>query len=58
MKVAHVQHAKWRTPNLSELTPIMFDMELTHLGLEVAIYSITISYYLDNTNLNPNNTFF
>ena len=24
----------WRSPRLSELTPIVFDMELTHLGLE------------------------
>ena len=23
---------KWRSPSLSELTPIIFDIELTHLG--------------------------
>ena len=36
---------KRRTPSLSELTPIMFHMELTHLGLEVSIYC-----YRDNSN--------
>ena len=28
----------WWPPSLSELTPIMFYKELTHLGLEVSIY--------------------
>ena len=26
----------WRPPNLSELTPILFNMGLTHLGLEAS----------------------
>ena len=25
---------KWKPPSLSELTPMIFDMGLTHLGLE------------------------
>ena len=29
--------AIWRAPSLSELTPIIFDMELTHKGLESSI---------------------
>ena len=28
----------WRPPNLSELTPIIFNMELTHFGLEASNY--------------------
>ena len=31
----------WRPQSLSELTPITFDIELTHLGLETSIYFIT-----------------
>ena len=27
-----LNYHKWRSPSLNELTPIMFDMELTHLG--------------------------
>ena len=27
----------WRPPSQSELTPIIFDLELTHLGSEVSI---------------------
>ena len=27
---------KWRPPSLSELTPIIFNMELTHLGTEAS----------------------
>ena len=33
----------WRPPRLSELTPILFHMELTHLGSEASIYSLKIS---------------
>ena len=28
----------WRPPNLSELNPIISNMELTHLGFEAFIY--------------------
>ena len=28
----------WRSPNLSELTPIIFVIQLTHLGLEASMY--------------------
>ena len=31
---------KWRPPRLSELTPIISNMELTHLGLEASIVNI------------------
>ena len=30
--------AVWRPPRRSELTPMIFDMELTHLDLETYIY--------------------
>ena len=29
----------WRSPSLSELTSIIFYMELTHLGLDASIYT-------------------
>ena len=29
----------WRSPSLSELTPMVFNMGLTHLGLEAFIYN-------------------
>ena len=29
----------WCLPNLSELTPMIYNMELTHLGSEASIYS-------------------
>ena len=32
----------WRPPSLSELTPMIFDMGLTHLGSEASIYHILI----------------
>ena len=30
---------KWRPPSLSELTPIVFNTGLTHLGSEASIYT-------------------
>ena len=36
----------WRPLSLSELTPIITNMELTHLGSEAFISSITISLRL------------
>ena len=30
-------HDNWKSPSLSELTPIIFDLELTHIGLEAPI---------------------
>ena len=33
---------KWRSSSLSDSTSIIFNMELTHLGLEVCIYTCTI----------------
>ena len=38
----------WRPPSLSGLTPIIFDMELTHLGLEI---TIKLSMLLNLTEL-------
>ena len=29
----------WRLTSLSELDPLIFDMELTHLGSEASIYN-------------------
>ena len=29
---------KWRPPSLSELTPMVFNTGLTHLGLKATIY--------------------
>ena len=29
-----------RPPNISELTPIVLNLELTYLGLEVSMYNI------------------
>ena len=38
---------KWRTPSPSELTPIIFDMELTHLYTEVfkSLYNLYLFEY-------------
>ena len=38
----------WRPSSLSELTPIVFNMELTHLGLEVFYYTFTPSSEKDS----------
>ena len=35
---------KWRPPSLSELSSIIFNMELAHLGSEASIY-----FYMKNT---------
>ena len=35
---------KWRSPNLNELTPIIFNTGLTHLGSEASKYSIVFFY--------------
>ena len=35
-KCNHFLKKKWRHPILNELTPIIFDIELTHLGLEAS----------------------
>ena len=40
MKFRHVKLVKWRPPSLSELTPIISNMRLTHLGLEASNYVI------------------
>ena len=38
---------KWRPPRLSELTPMIFNTGLTHLGSEASIYTRKIlSIYL------------
>ena len=34
------QHYKWRPPRLSELSPVIFQMELTHFGSEASMYCI------------------
>ena len=42
---------KWRLPSLSELTPIIFNMELTHLGSEdskLSILDLNKSLYKSN----------
>ena len=36
---------KWRPPSLSELTPIMFNMEISYLGSEASKYHIVISIF-------------
>ena len=33
-------NVKWRHPSLSELTPMLFNTGLTHLGLEASKYSL------------------
>ena len=35
-------------PSFSELTPVMFYIELTHLGLEASIYNSFNKYQLIN----------
>ena len=30
----------WMSPSLNKLTPIVFNMDLTHLGLEASIWKI------------------
>ena len=37
----------WRPPSLSKLTPIIFDMGLTHLGLEAPqlVLSTSLMYF-------------
>ena len=35
----------WRPPSLSELTPIISNMELTHLGLDASINIDLIEYH-------------
>ena len=35
--VYRLKNAIWRPPSLSELTPIIYDMVLTHLGSEASI---------------------
>ena len=37
----------WTPPRLNELTPIIFDMELTHLGSETSITFSTLNIKLD-----------
>ena len=34
-----IRNIIWRPPELSELTPMIFDMKLTHLGSEASIYN-------------------
>ena len=34
----------WRPPSLSELTPMIFDMGLTHLGSEASKYQTYLIY--------------
>ena len=34
-----IQHMNWRPPSQSELTPMLFNTGLTHLGLEASNYS-------------------
>ena len=42
----------WMSPSLSELTPIVFNMKLTHLGLEAFILSNFIIYCLFSNRSN------
>ena len=44
----------WRPPSLSELTPMIFNMVLTHLGLETFIYNLTTQH---NETNSPKNIF-
>ena len=39
---------KWRPPNLSELTPMIFNTGLTHLSLEASKYTELIKIIIDN----------
>ena len=39
----------WRPPSLSELTPILFDMESTYLGSEASIYKVFVGYIANNS---------
>ena len=34
----------WRPPSLNELTQMIFNMELTHLGSEASIYQLILQY--------------
>ena len=42
----------WRPSSLSELTLFMFNMELTHIGLEASIFDL----FLSNIPINSDNT--
>ena len=35
----------WRSPSLSELTPMIFNMELTHLGSKPSKYTYQINFF-------------
>ena len=41
----------WRPPSLIELTPIIFNMELTYLGSGASISNIRLVYKMLNGNL-------
>ena len=49
--ISDVTNAIWSPPSQSELTLIIFDMELTHLGSETSICVKVFCYYLDKSNL-------
>ena len=33
-----ISMTRWKPPRISQLTPIIIDMELTHLGSKVSLY--------------------
>ena len=39
-RIKNIPNNVWRPPTLSELSQMIFNMGLTHLGSEVSIYSI------------------
>ena len=43
--VSEMTHFIWRSPSLSELTPMILNMGLTHLGLEGSNCQLPINNY-------------
>ena len=39
-----VVYINWRPPSLSELTPMIFDMRITHLGLEASNLNVVFMF--------------
>ena len=42
---------KWRSPRLSELTPVLSKLELTHLGSEASNFSVEMIIFFIWNNL-------
>ena len=45
--IMHYKSSVWRPSSLSQLTPMIFKMGLTHLGLKAFIYYCTLKMKMD-----------